>query len=91
MNRTPETFSGTQALGSLFRTERDAAVASLYEYVTAGGLNKPAEAIGFLAEGRDANLDELAREGGTIHDLVVEDWDSVAATVLELLQADIDE
>ena len=88
--RTPDTHSGTECMGELFDTTTDAAVFSLREWVTANGMNSTATALSFLDEGRDANLSEMAENAWVAHELVVIDWDRIAARVRAILTAESD-
>lgn len=85
MSKQLQTFSGVETMGSLYPTPRKAAVADLYEFVTAGGNNSVADAIKIVEEGQDRILSEMAANGWVCHELTVEDWDAVAADVLSAL------
>lgn len=85
MKNKPNTYDGTESMGSDYGSRYRCAAAELYEWVTAGGNNPLDEALVYLREGREANLSEMAENDWETHILVVEDWDSVAKEVEEQL------
>lgn len=80
-----DTFDGTRWGFGLYNTEKDCAVAQLHDWVTAGGLNYTEEAREALEAGRDACLAEMAVGWGSVHELLLTDWEECSQRVRELL------
>ncbi len=73
-----EIQSGTECMGTSYRSATEAAVANLTEWVTAGGMNSLEDAIKSLNDSRDEHLSEMLSDGWAPHEEMVDDWDDIA-------------
>lgn len=81
---TPQTFTGTINMGSVYATEAQCAAANLLNYVIADGANDVTDALTSLND-MGATLAEMANDDWRCHALTVADPIRIAALAITML------
>jgi hypothetical protein len=82
-----ETFTGTEAMGVIYDTETNCAIADMLEFATASGANPAEESIAWLLGAtRESYLRECESGGWIPHQIIVDQFDHIRREAIACLR-----